>query len=103
MQQEADRATYERRAVAVERERAIAENELQSKIELARRQNQLVEQDGANTRRSAELEAAAQLVSAQGQAEREQVSATSAAESARLTVGGEGRGHEGDAPRRGRG
>jgi regulator of protease activity HflC (stomatin/prohibitin superfamily) len=85
LQQEADKATYERRAVAVERERAIAENELQSKIELARRQNQLVEQDGANTRRSAELEAAAALVSAQGQAEREQISATSAAESARLT------------------
>ena len=37
IQQEADRSTYERRAVAVERERAIAENELQSQIELARR------------------------------------------------------------------
>ena len=34
IQQEADRSTYERRAVAVERRRgAIAENELQSKIE----------------------------------------------------------------------
>jgi regulator of protease activity HflC (stomatin/prohibitin superfamily) len=86
LQQEADRATYERRAVAVERERAIAENELQSKIELARRQNQLVEQDGANARRTAELDAAAQLVTAQGQAEREQVSAASAAESARVTT-----------------
>lgn len=86
VQQEADRATYERRAVAVERERAIAENELQSKIELARRHNQLVEQDGANARRQAELEAAAQLVTTQGQAEREQVSAASAAESARLTA-----------------
>jgi regulator of protease activity HflC (stomatin/prohibitin superfamily) len=85
VQQDADRATYERRAVAVERERAIAENELQSKIELARRQNQLVEQDGANTRRHAELEASAQLVAAQGQAEREQVTAVSNAEAARLT------------------
>lgn len=84
VQQEADRATYERRAVAVERERAIAENELQSKIELARRNNQLVEQDGANARRSAELNAAAQLVTTQGQAERDQVSAVSAAEAARL-------------------
>ena len=35
IQQEADRSTYERRAVAVERERAIAENELQSQIELS--------------------------------------------------------------------
>ena len=41
IQQEADRSTYERRAVAVERERAIAENELQSQIELARREEQL--------------------------------------------------------------
>ena len=32
IQQEADRATYERRAVAVERERTIAENELASQI-----------------------------------------------------------------------
>jgi regulator of protease activity HflC (stomatin/prohibitin superfamily) len=44
IQQDADKATYERRAVAVERERAIAENELASRIELARREEQLVDQ-----------------------------------------------------------
>ncbi|CAM5386863.1 hypothetical protein STENM223S_01848 [Streptomyces tendae] len=54
-----DRATYERRAVAVERERAIAENELASQIELARREEQLVDQRGTNTRREAEEKAAA--------------------------------------------
>jgi regulator of protease activity HflC (stomatin/prohibitin superfamily) len=86
LQQEADRATYERRAVAVERERAIAENELQNKIELAKRQNHLVEQDGANANREAELLAAAQLVAAHAQAERDQVNAVSAAEAARLTT-----------------
>jgi regulator of protease activity HflC (stomatin/prohibitin superfamily) len=86
VQQEADRATYERRAVAVERERAIAENELQNKIELARRQNQLVEQDGANARRQAELEAAAHLVAAQGKAERGKVAAASDAEATRITA-----------------
>ena len=59
IQQEADRSTYERRAVAVERERAIAENELQSKIELARREEQLLEQQGANARRQAQDAAAA--------------------------------------------
>ncbi len=48
IQQEADKATYERRAVAVERERAIAENELASQIELARREEQLVDQRGTN-------------------------------------------------------
>ena len=54
VQQEADRATFERRALAVERERAIAENELQNQIELARREEQLVAQRGANERRRAD-------------------------------------------------
>ena len=54
LQQEADRATFERRALAVERERAISENEMQSRIELARREEQLVAQQGANARRQAE-------------------------------------------------
>ncbi|MGW2782240.1 SPFH domain-containing protein [Streptomyces populi] len=62
IQQDADKATYERRAVAVERERAIAENELASQIELARREEQLVEQKGTNARREAEERAAADAV-----------------------------------------
>ncbi|MER5912537.1 SPFH domain-containing protein [Streptomyces sp. NPDC001982] len=70
IQQEADRATYERRAVAVERERAIAENELASQIELARREEQLVEQRGTNNRREAEENAAADAVRAQAEAAR---------------------------------
>ncbi|MGW7426708.1 SPFH domain-containing protein [Streptomyces sp. NPDC054813] len=70
IQQEADRATYERRAVAVERERAIAENELASQIELARREEQLVEQRGTNTRREAEEHAAADAVRAEAEAAR---------------------------------
>jgi SPFH domain / Band 7 family len=77
VQQEADRATYARRAVAVEQERAIAENELQNKIELARREQQLVEQRGANDRRVAEMEAAAKLVTSQGQTERARLAAES--------------------------
>ncbi|WP_329221784.1 SPFH domain-containing protein [Streptomyces sp. NBC_01485] len=70
IQQEADRATYERRAVAVERERAIAENELASQIELARREEQLVEQRGTNARREAEENAAADKVRAEAEATR---------------------------------
>ncbi|MEU1185324.1 SPFH domain-containing protein [Streptomyces sp. NPDC005820] len=70
IQQEADRATYERRAVAVERERTIAENELASRIELARREEQLVEQRGTNARREAEETAAADQVRAQAEADR---------------------------------
>ncbi|MEU1297421.1 MULTISPECIES: SPFH domain-containing protein [unclassified Streptomyces] len=70
IQQEADRATYERRAVAVERERAIAENELASQIELARREEQLVDQRGTNARREAEERAAADAVQADAEAAR---------------------------------
>ncbi|WP_217236113.1 SPFH domain-containing protein [Streptomyces sp. AC555_RSS877] len=70
IQQEADRATYGRRALAVERERAIAENELASKIELARREEQLVDQRGTNARREAEEHAAADAVRAQAEAAR---------------------------------
>lgn len=84
VQVEADRATYARRAQAVEQERAIAENELQSKIELARREQQLVEQSGANARRTAELDAAAQLVRAQAAAEQERTMAEAKATSVRV-------------------
>jgi regulator of protease activity HflC (stomatin/prohibitin superfamily) len=84
VQQDADRATYGRRARAVEQERAIAENELQSKIELARREEQLVEQHGANTRRKAELDEAAALVVAQGNSERSRISAAAEAEADRV-------------------
>jgi regulator of protease activity HflC (stomatin/prohibitin superfamily) len=72
IQQEADRATFERRALAVERERAIGENEMQTQIELARRQEQLVAQQGANARRQAEEAAAAGKIQTEAEAEREQ-------------------------------
>lgn len=70
IQQEADRAGFERRALAVERERAISENELQSRIELAIREEQLVAQQGANTRRQATEQAAAEAIASEAQAAR---------------------------------
>ncbi len=57
IQQRADQATFERRAMAVEKERAIAENELANRIELARREEQLVGQSAVNDRRKAESRA----------------------------------------------
>ena len=99
IQQEADRAIFERRAVAVERERTISENELQSRIELARREELLVAQQGANARRQAEESAAANRIEAEAQAGRELLlaearangtramgEATAAAEAARLAA-----------------
>lgn len=62
IQQQADAATFQRRAEAVDKERAIEENELRNRIELARRGEQLVVQEGTNERRRAEeLAAAAQI------------------------------------------
>ncbi len=80
IQQQADQATFARRALAVEKERAIAENELQNRIELARRQAQLVDQEGTNTRRQAEEAAAAARIEAVAAAERASIdTATKAA------------------------
>lgn len=84
IQVQSDRATYARRAQAVEQERAIAENEMQNKIELARREQQLVEQHGANAQRKVELEATTALSAAQGAAERERVTQAAAAEKLRV-------------------
>ena len=84
VQQDADKATFERRAMAVERERAIGEYELQTQIELARREEQLVAQRGANARREAEESAAAGAVAAQAEAQRTVTLAEAGAEATRL-------------------
>ncbi|WP_433323566.1 SPFH domain-containing protein [Spirillospora sp. CA-294931] len=86
VQQEADKATYERRALAVERERAIAENEMQNQIELAHREEQLVARRGQNEQRRVREAAAAAWLEAEARAERERLEATSRAETLR-TVG----------------
>lgn len=75
VQQDADKATYERRAVAVDRERAIAENEMQNQILLARREEELVVQRGGNARRQAEEAAAASAVEARAALERAELTA----------------------------
>lgn len=99
VQQEADEATFGRRAQAVEKERAIAENELANRIELARRQEELIAREGGNARREAQESAASAAIVAQGRAERDRLTAVTqaagirelgeaeaAAEDARLTI-----------------
>jgi regulator of protease activity HflC (stomatin/prohibitin superfamily) len=62
LQQKADQATFERRALAVEKERAIAENELANRTELARREMLLITQEAENARgRAAGLAEASQV------------------------------------------
>jgi hypothetical protein len=75
IQQQADEATFARRALAVEKERAIAENELANKIELARREENLVAQEGTNERRRAEELAAAEAIAAQATDQTERMAA----------------------------
>ena len=71
IQQDADEATFKRRALAVDKESAIAENELQNKIELATREEQLITQHGLNERRRVEEEAAADETTVRARIERE--------------------------------
>ena len=84
VQQEADRATFERRALAVERERAIAENELQNKIALARREEELVAQTGQNERKRAEEKARAGRIATEASAEQRRLLADANAEATRV-------------------
>ena len=88
VQQEADRSTFERRALAVESERAIAENELHNQIELAKREQELIAQRGHNEQRRVEDAAAASRVEAEAQADRVRVigKAEGEAEEARLAA-----------------
>jgi regulator of protease activity HflC (stomatin/prohibitin superfamily) len=88
VQQDADRATFERRALAVESERAIAENELHNQIELATREQELIVQRGQNEQRRVEDAAAASRVEAAAEADRLRVvgEAGAGAEQARVAA-----------------
>lgn len=73
IQQQADEATFARRAQAVDKERAIAENELANRIELARREQQLIAQEGENAQRRATDEAEAARIATAAAAEKRRV------------------------------
>lgn len=70
LQQKADEATFQRRALAVDKERAIAENELANKTELARREKLLIAEEAENARNRATGVAEAQQIEAGAEAER---------------------------------
>lgn len=70
IQQKADEATFQRRAMAVEKERAIKENELATEIELARRQEELIQQEGENQMLALHQEAERQKFSVEAEVER---------------------------------
>jgi regulator of protease activity HflC (stomatin/prohibitin superfamily) len=84
IQQTADEATFERRAQAVQKERAIQENELQNRIELAKREELLINQKGQNEKRRTLEQAEAQRIGAEAAAQRSKLEADANAESIRV-------------------
>jgi regulator of protease activity HflC (stomatin/prohibitin superfamily) len=87
IQQESDEAAFTRRAMAVEKERAIQENALVNQIELARREEQLIVQRGQNARRQATEVAEAERIGSEAAATRSRLEAESDAH--RTLVSGE--------------
>lgn len=83
LQQQADEASFARRALAVEKERAIAENELTNQIELAAQQKDLIDRESANERFRVEASTATRKVSALADAEMKTVLAEAEAQSIR--------------------
>jgi regulator of protease activity HflC (stomatin/prohibitin superfamily) len=71
IQEKADQAVFARRALAVEKERAIKENELSTEIGLSRRTEELVRQRAANRQLEVESEASAERTLAEARAEGE--------------------------------
>jgi regulator of protease activity HflC (stomatin/prohibitin superfamily) len=73
IQQSADEAAFARRALAVEKERAIAENALVNQIELARTEERLIAQRGSNSRKEATEKAEAERIAAEAAAARTKI------------------------------
>ena len=81
IQQQADEAIFQRRAMAVEKERAIQENELQNQIELAKREEQLIAQQGLNDAKRISDENDSSKIAAKGAAERSMIKSNAQAAS----------------------
>ena len=84
IQQLSDEATFSRGALAVEKERAIQENELTSQIELARREEQLIAQRGQNERKRATETAESKRIEAEAAAKNVTVNADAQAGAIRV-------------------
>jgi hypothetical protein len=76
----------------VEKERAIQENELQTQVELARRQEELIAQKGLNAQREVTEGATASRIASEGKAERGRIESQAAAETLRLRAEAEAHG-----------
>jgi regulator of protease activity HflC (stomatin/prohibitin superfamily) len=80
IQQDADEATFARRALAVDKERKIAENELFNQTELARREELLIAQRGANEKKRVTDEAQNKRIEAEAAAKNAKLNAETQAD-----------------------
>jgi regulator of protease activity HflC (stomatin/prohibitin superfamily) len=84
LQQKADEAVFSRRALAVEKERAIKENEIATEVELARRQEELIRRQGANRLLEVREEAESERARVEAAAARKGIEAKADADAHRL-------------------
>ena len=86
VQARADEAQFQRRAQAVEKERAIKENELATELELERRQQELIRKRGENALLQAQQEAASQRTQVEAAIERQRLQTEAAAQQTRVNA-----------------
>jgi regulator of protease activity HflC (stomatin/prohibitin superfamily) len=86
VQARADEAQFQRRAQAVEKERAIKENELATELELERRQQELIQKRGENALLQAQQEAASQRTQIEAAIERQRLQTEAAAQQTRINA-----------------
>lgn len=84
IQESADEATFQRRALAVEKERAIQENEISNQIELAKREELLIQQRGQNEKKRASDLGESKRIEAEAAASAVRIGAGAQAESIRV-------------------
>lgn len=84
IQETSDQATFQRRALAVENERAIQENELKNQIELAKREAALIVQRSENEKRLTQEDNARLKLKSLSRAERDTLAAGTEAEAIRV-------------------
>lgn len=89
IQQKADEAMFQRRALAVEKERAIKENELATKLELARREEEMIRRQSTNALLEVQGRAASDLAKAQSEQQRTSLAADGYAKDVRTRAAGD--------------
>ena len=86
VQARADEAQFQRRAQAVEKERAIKENELATELELERRQQELIQKRGENAMLQAQQEAQSEQAQVEAAIARERLQTSANAENRRINA-----------------